>query len=82
MSQRHVSKSNKNGSRHRVSIQEEKLSTATATASRNVDNNDKSKTTKKKIIPFRQTILLEKPPSARDAAFVGPPRYDWIDIVS
>ena len=24
---------------------------------------------------------LEKPPTAREAAFGGPPRYDWIDIV-
>jgi hypothetical protein len=25
---------------------------------------------------------LTKPPPAREAAFSGPPRYDWIDIVS
>lgn len=25
---------------------------------------------------------LTKPPPAREAAFGGPPRYDWIDIVS
>lgn len=30
----------------------------------------------------RQEVILEKPPAAREAAFAGPPRYDWIDIVS
>jgi len=27
-------------------------------------------------------VKLEAPPPAREAAFSGPPRYDWIDIVS
>lgn len=27
-------------------------------------------------------MVLKQPPSAREAAFHGPPRYDWIDIVS
>lgn len=30
----------------------------------------------------RQEMILEKPPAARESAFSGPPRYDWIDIVS
>jgi hypothetical protein len=30
----------------------------------------------------RSTFALDKPPTAREAAFGGPPRYDWMDIVS
>lgn len=30
----------------------------------------------------RKSVILEQAPAARDAAFNGPPRYDWIDIVS
>lgn len=33
-------------------------------------------------LPNRSYVRLEKPPTAREAAFSGPPRYDWIDIVS
>jgi len=29
-----------------------------------------------------ERIVLDAPPAAKDAAFAGPPRYDWIDIVS
>jgi hypothetical protein len=29
-----------------------------------------------------KSIILEQAPAAREAAFSGPPRYDWIDIVS
>ena len=37
----------------------------------------------KKGVPMeRKSVILEKAPAARDAAFGGPPRYDWIDIVS
>lgn len=28
-----------------------------------------------------QQFGVEEPPSAKEAAFGGPPRYDWIDIV-
>jgi hypothetical protein len=30
----------------------------------------------------RKSVILESAPAARDSAFSGPPRYDWIDIVS
>ena len=30
----------------------------------------------------RSVMLLKEAPAAKDAAFSGPPRYDWIDIVS
>lgn len=30
----------------------------------------------------RKSVILDAAPTARDAAFSGPPRYDWIDIVS
>jgi hypothetical protein len=33
---------------------------------------------KKKVV---NTFALKTPPTARDAAFGGPPRYDWMDIV-
>lgn len=33
-------------------------------------------------VPIRNRVELLKPPTAREAAFGGPPRYDWIDIVS
>jgi hypothetical protein len=30
----------------------------------------------------REMVVLSEAPAARDSAFSGPPRYDWIDIVS
>jgi hypothetical protein len=33
-------------------------------------------------LPKREHVPLQKPPTARESAFSGPPRYDWIDIVS
>jgi hypothetical protein len=30
----------------------------------------------------RQEVVLTNPPTALESAFGGPPRYDWIDIVS
>jgi hypothetical protein len=30
----------------------------------------------------RQIRLFKKPPPAEQAAYSGPPRYDWVDIVS
>jgi len=30
----------------------------------------------------RQIRLFRKPPPAEQAAYTGPPRYDWVDIVS
>lgn len=36
---------------------------------------------KRSKLPFWEEKVLTKPPSAREAAFGGPPRYDWIDIV-
>ena len=43
-----------------------------------------SKSTKKgkKKGPRPNSIILEKAPTARESAFSGPPRYDWIDVVS
>lgn len=32
-------------------------------------------------VSLQKEIELEKPPTARQAAYGGPPRYDWIDIV-
>lgn len=29
-----------------------------------------------------QTVVLDRAPTARESAFSGPPRYDWVDIVS
>jgi hypothetical protein len=37
---------------------------------------------KKGVTMERKSVILEKAPAARDSAFGGPPRYDWIDIVS
>jgi hypothetical protein len=37
---------------------------------------------KRSKLPFWEEKVLTKPPTAREAAFGGPPRYDWIDIVS
>ena len=34
-----------------------------------------------KTTPVRGRRELQKPPTAREAAYGGPPRYDWIDIV-
>lgn len=30
----------------------------------------------------RSTKLFKKPPPAQQAAYTGPPRFDWVDIVS
>jgi hypothetical protein len=38
--------------------------------------------TKEKSFPIQVETILDKAPTAREAAFGGPPRYDWIDIVS
>mmetsp|Transcript_44104 Transcript_44104/g.134289 ORF Transcript_44104/g.134289 Transcript_44104/m.134289 type:complete len:200 (-) Transcript_44104:1060-1659(-) len=35
-----------------------------------------------KAARMRSTVVLKKAPTAKEAAFGGPPRYDWIDIVS
>lgn len=32
-------------------------------------------------VSLQKEVQLEKPPTARQAAYGGPPRYDWIDIV-
>lgn len=37
---------------------------------------------KKSKFPHRDQITIDKAPTARESAFSGPPRYDWIDIVS
>lgn len=34
------------------------------------------------LVAQRTRKVLSKPPPASEAAFGGPPRYDWIDIVS
>jgi hypothetical protein len=36
----------------------------------------------KNPLPVRQKVRLDQAPTARQAAFGGPPRYDWMDIVS
>jgi hypothetical protein len=41
-----------------------------------------SKGKKSRVDNARREIKLDKAPTAREAAFGGPPRYDWIDIVS
>jgi hypothetical protein len=57
----------------------------------NVDEKDNSqmkavrfpvKDAMKGKVGIRTRKELLKPPSAREAAYGGPPRYDWIDIVS
>lgn len=35
---------------------------------------------RKSKLPFRSEVILDKAPTARESAFGGPPRYDWIDI--
>lgn len=30
----------------------------------------------------RETVVLDRPPTAKESAFGGPPRYDWVDVVS
>ena len=37
---------------------------------------------RKSRVPELQEVKLDQAPTAREAAFGGPPRYDWIDIVS
>lgn len=36
---------------------------------------------RKSRVPDVREVTLEHAPTAREAAFGGPPRYDWIDIV-
>jgi len=42
------------------------------------DDEDDDRYTNKSSMP--KSILLNAPPAAKDSAFGGPPRYDWIDI--
>lgn len=44
--------------------------------------SDAMKTNSSKVGTPRGRKELLKPPTAREAAYGGPPRYDWIDIVS
>jgi hypothetical protein len=37
---------------------------------------------RKSRVPDVREVTLEQAPTAKEAAFGGPPRYDWIDIVS
>jgi hypothetical protein len=37
---------------------------------------------RKSRVPDVKEVTLDSAPTARQAAFAGPPRYDWIDIVS
>ena len=30
----------------------------------------------------RGTVVLDRAPTAKESAFSGPPRYDWVDVVS
>lgn len=46
------------------------------------NNPQTMKIRKRSKLPFREDVTIEKAPPAREAAFGGPPRYDWIDIVS
>jgi len=39
------------------------------------------KKSKKKKAPPNTSIILDHAPTARQSAFSGPPRYDWIDVV-
>jgi hypothetical protein len=32
--------------------------------------------------PHNPSVVTNEPPPAREAAFAGPPRFDWMDIVS
>lgn len=66
----------------------------TATEYSNVSSNgdshtrevtDEPRTSSKGRGPWftsRSTKLFKKPPPAQQAAYTGPPRYDWVDIVS
>jgi hypothetical protein len=40
-----------------------------------------SRKDKKKSV-YRRKVTIDKAPTARESAFSGPPRYDWIDVVS
>lgn len=50
----------------------------------NITTKDKrsSRSAAKGGINAQDAVAMEAPPAARDSAFSGPPRYDWIDIVS
>ena len=30
----------------------------------------------------RETVVLDRAPTAKESAFSGPPKYDWVDVVS
>jgi len=46
------------------------------------NNPNTMKIRKRSKLPYREEIALDHAPTAEEAAFGGPPRYDWIDIVS
>ena len=41
-----------------------------------------SPSSKAKRRGMRETVVLDRPPTAKESAFSGPPRYDWVDVVS
>lgn len=60
--------------------QQEELRVVTPTSTPSSAREIKAR--KRSKLPFREEITLDKAPTARESAFSGPPRYDWIDIVS
>lgn len=75
-----ASQSNKNKIEAMKSNEDENvlIQNQTQTAKLKIIHPKRSKT--RKGFKPRKEVVLEAPPSARDAAFGGPPRYDWIDI--
>jgi hypothetical protein len=43
-------------------------------------SKSKAQKSRKARSPRPGSVVLDKPPTAREAAFSGPPRYDWIDV--
>lgn len=52
-----------------------------AVSSKSMKKSTKKSMKKSKKGPRPNSIVLDKAPTARESAFGGPPRYDWIDIV-
>lgn len=71
------------GSTEHLFVSPDSKGTDNANVSRISITNDKereNKTKKMERKKLRDTIVLKEAPSANNAAFGGPPRYDWIDV--
>ncbi len=53
-----------------------------STSSSSAANSSKTSSTQRMMMEMENSIIASLPPPAAEAAFMGRPRFDWIDVVS